>query len=128
VSDKLPGRKRRGRLAYASGLDAEAAACAALARDGWTVLAQRVRTEVGEMDVVAEKNGLLAFVEVKHRPTLAGAAHALTRRQQSRLKAAAEILLAANPDWGRAGMRFDVMLVDAAGAVRRIVDAIRDGM
>ena len=38
---------------------------------------------------------------------------------------AAAILLAANPGWGRAGVRFDVLLVDAAGAVRRIADAFR---
>jgi len=41
------------------------------------------------------------------------------------LLAAAEIALAANPGWGRAGIRFDVLLVDRAGRVRRIADAFR---
>lgn len=118
-------RVRRGALAYASGIDAEAAALAALARDGWAVLGQRLRTEAGEIDAVAEKDGLLAIIEVKHRPTLAGAAWALGPRQRARLMAAAEILLARNPGWGRAGVRFDVLLVDAAGVVRRITDAFR---
>jgi putative endonuclease len=118
-------RKRRGALAYALGVDAEDAACAALARDGWTVLARRLRTPAGEIDAVAEKDGLLAIVEVKARPTLAGAAVSLSTRQRARLLVAAEILLAEHPDWGRAGVRFDVLLVDAAGAVRRIADAFR---
>ena len=118
-------RKRRGALAYALGVDAEDAACAALARDGWTVLARRLRTPAGEIDAVAEKDGLLAIVEVKARPTLAGAAVSLSARQRARLLTAAEILLAEHPDWGRAGVRFDVLLVDAAGAVRRIADAFR---
>jgi putative endonuclease len=118
-------RKRRGVRAYALGVDAEAAACAALARDGWTVLARRLRTPAGEIDAVAEKDGLLAIVEVKARPTLAGAAVSLSARQRARLLTAAEILLAEHPDWGRAGVRFDVLLVDAAGAVRRIADAFR---
>jgi putative endonuclease len=64
-------------------------------------------------------------LEVKSRPTLALAAAALSPRQQARLLGAAAILLAANPHWGRAGVRFDVLLVDAAGAVRRIADAFR---
>ncbi len=115
----------RGGRAHASGVDAEALACAALERDGWTVLARRVRTGAGEVDAIAERDGLLVFVEVKRRPTLAGAAWALTPRQQARLTGAAEILLAEHPDWGRAGARFDVLVVDAAGAVRRIADAFR---
>ncbi len=121
----MSGRSSRGARAHASGIDAEAAALAALGRDGWTVLGQRLRTEAGEVDAVAEKDGLLAIVEVKHRPTLAGAAFALGPRQRARLIGAAEILLARNPGWGRAGVRFDVLLVDAAGAVRRIADAFR---
>jgi len=43
----LTGRRLRGSLAYAAGVDAEAAACAALVRDGWTVLARRLRTAAG---------------------------------------------------------------------------------
>ena len=118
-------RAARGRRAHALGVDAEAAACAALAREGWTVLGQRLRTPAGEIDVVAEKDGLLAFVEVKSRPTLSAAALSLSPRQRARLLAAAEILLAQHPGWGSAGVRFDVLLVDAAGAVRRVADAFR---
>ncbi len=84
-----------------------------------------MRTKAGEIDAVAERDGLVAFVEVKARPTLAGAAAALGGRQQSRLMAAAEILLGQHPDWGRAGVRFDVLLVDRDQRVRRIADAFR---
>jgi putative endonuclease len=118
-------RSLRGRRAQAGGLDAEALACAALLRDGWTILARRVRTAAGEVDIVAERDGLIAFVEVKHRPTLADAAASLGPRQRARLLAAAEILLGEHPTWGRAGARFDVIVVDALGRVRRIADAFR---
>ncbi len=107
------------------GIAAETAACAALRRDGWTVLGQRLRTEAGEIDAVAEKDGLLAIIEVKSRPTLADAAAALSSRQRARLLGAAEIVLAAHPAWGANGVRFDLLLVDAGGAVRRIADAFR---
>ncbi len=103
----------------------EAAACVALERDGWTVLARRLRTGAGEIDIVAERAGLVAFIEVKARPDLSGAASALLPRQRLRLLAAAEAALAVNPGWGAQGIRFDVLVVDAAGQVRRIADAFR---
>jgi len=62
---------------------------------------------------------------VKARPTLAEAAAALSARQRLRLLGAAEQLLAEHPGWGRRGVRFDVLLVDATGTVRRIADAFR---
>lgn len=122
-----PRRQRRGVQADLRGRDAEALARKALAGDGWTILAERLRTPAGELDIVAEKEGLLAFVEVKARASLREAAFALTARQQARLMAAAEIWLAANAGHGGAGMRFDVLLVAADGTVKRITDAIRQG-
>lgn len=118
-------RIARGRQSQMGGVAAEAAAEAALAADGWTILGRRLRTAVGEIDLVAERDGLCAFIEVKSRPTLADAAAALGPRQQARLMAAAELLLAANPFWGRNGARFDVLLVNPQGSVRRIADAFR---
>jgi putative endonuclease len=49
----------------------------------------------------------------------------LTPRQQARLLLAAEIVLATHPAWGVNGVRFDLLVVDAIGAVRRITDAFR---
>ncbi len=118
-------RLQRGRAAQARGVLAETAACLALEREGWVVLARRLRTAAGEIDVVAERNGLLAFIEVKARPDLQSAAIALGPRQRARLLAAGEVALAEHPEWGRAGVRFDVLLVDNAGLVRRITDAFR---
>lgn len=111
---------RRGRRA-------EDRAAAALGAEGWDVLARRVRTPAGEIDLVAEHEGLLAFVEVKARATLAEAAFALGAAQRGRLLRAAEWWLGANPGHGAAGVRFDVMLVDGEGRVRRIADAFRLG-
>jgi putative endonuclease len=121
----MADRQLRGRLAHRRGIDTEAAATAALIGDGWVIRGQRVRTPAGEIDLVAEKDGLLAIVEVKARPTLAGAAEALGLRQRARLIAAAEALLADHPDWGPAGVRFDVIVADAPGTVRRIAEAFR---
>ena len=109
----------------AFGVAAEQRACAALTADGWSILGRRLRTKAGEVDAVAEKDGLVAFVEVKARPTLAMAAEALGTRQQARLMASAEILLSEHPHWGQQGVRFDVVVVDRQSRVRRITDAFR---
>ena len=123
--DPASKRPARGFRAQAAGRAAEALAEAALV--GWTMLGRRVRTPAGELDLVAERDGLLAFIEVKARPSLRDAAFALQPRQRARLAAAAECWLAANPGHGAAGMRFDVMLVAADGTVRRIANAWRVG-
>ncbi|MCQ8276891.1 YraN family protein [Acetobacteraceae bacterium KSS8] len=128
LSPPLPAlRTERGAVNFSRGISAEQRAAEALRADGWEILAQRARTPAGEIDLVARSGGLLAFVEVKARPTLADAAHCLSERQQRRLEGAAALLLAAHPDWMRDGIRFDMMLVDRDGAVRRIRDAFRLG-
>lgn len=121
----MSAQRGKGSRAYAFGLRAERVVCEALVRDGWSVLGRRLRTDVGEIDIVAEKQGLLAFVEVKARPTLLDAVDAISARQQKRLLLAAEILLAEHPTWGIDGVRFDVIVVDAKGSVRRVADAFR---
>ena len=120
-------RLLRGRRAYVAGQGAEALAAQALTAEGWALLGQRIRTEAGEIDLIAEREGLLAFIEVKARPSLTEAAFALGPRQRARLVAAADAWLATNPGHGAAGMRFDVMLVAADGTIRRIADAFRIG-
>jgi putative endonuclease len=123
----MHARRRRGRTAYATGIAAEEAACAALIADGWTIHGRRLRTKAGEVDAVAEKAGVLSIIEVKSRPTLAAAAIALSIRQQCRLVNACEIILGEHPEWGVNGVRFDILVVDPAGTVRRIADAFRLG-
>lgn len=118
-------RRRRGQRAAARGSAAEARAALVLEGEGWTIRGRRVRTAGGEIDIIAERAGLLVFLEVKARARLAEAAAALSAKQRTRLLKAAEIVLAQHPEWGRNGVRFDVMVVDRAGAVARISDAFR---
>jgi putative endonuclease len=120
-----PRRAVRGARAWTRGAAAEQVACDALSAEGWEVLARRLRTGAGEIDIVARRGDLVAFVEVKARPSLAGAAWALTPRQQRRIMEAAAAALAQHPEWHAGSLRFDVFLVDEAGRVRRIANALR---
>ncbi|HEX9954883.1 MAG TPA: YraN family protein [Allosphingosinicella sp.] len=59
---------------------------------GYAILAQRVRTPVGEVDLVARRGSTLVFVEVKARATQKEAALALDDYRLRRVAAAAEAL------------------------------------
>src|SRR5436309_10796074 len=66
--------------AFRTGLSAEARAAAWLLAKGYRILAKRFRTPYGEIDIVARRRNLLAFVEVKARASLDEAAYAVTPR------------------------------------------------
>lgn len=59
---------------------------------GWRIVARRVRTPVGEVDVIARRLRRVAFVEVKTRATSAELNFAIDRRRLARVAAAAEYL------------------------------------
>ena len=91
---------------------------------GFGILAQRLRTGAGEIDLVVANAEVLVFVEVKARKTMAEAAYAVSPRQQARLLEAAGVALATHEGWERPCTRFDVALV-YPGGVSHIEDAIR---
>ena len=95
-----------------SGRDAEARAVAWLEGQGWTCLAERVKTPRGEVDLVMRREQLVAFVEVKWRVRPADLDHAIDEYRLQRVAAAAECIaheyMGAGDD-----MRIDVILACA---------------
>jgi len=106
------------------GRDAESLVCTWYESHGFLTHARRLRTPRGEIDLIVSNTDTLVFVEVKARRSARVAAESVTPRQQSRLVAAAEIVLATNPSWQRDAIRFDVMLV-VSGNLVAIPDAFR---
>jgi putative endonuclease len=82
----------RRRRAERGGRRAESLAAWWLRLKGWTILARRVRTPVGEVDLVARRGRTVAFVEVKARSSAAEAAFALDEYRLRRVAAAAGAL------------------------------------
>ncbi|MCS6853988.1 MAG: YraN family protein [Elioraea sp.] len=123
----MPRRPGRGAGAERYGRAAEDRCAVALEAEGFTVLARRRRTAVGEIDLVARRGGLTVIVEVKARARAAEAAFSLSPRQRARLVAATEALMAEEPAWFGEDVRFDVMVVGRDGTLRRIADAFRAG-
>jgi putative endonuclease len=105
----LPRPERQ--VAFRLGLSAETRAAALMLAKGYRVVARRWRCPVGEVDLVARRGRVLAFIEVKARATFDGAAEAVTPRQRRRIVAAAGAWLASHPGDAARDIRFDVVLV-----------------
>lgn len=108
--------------ADAVGRRGEDYAAAWLERRGWTVLARRVKTKAGEVDLVTRRDGLVAFVEVKVRATAVELDHAIDEHRLSRVAAAAELLM---EQFARPGddIRVDVILLAPGRLPRHIENA-----
>ncbi|HEY3779096.1 MAG TPA: YraN family protein [Rhizomicrobium sp.] len=99
--------ERRGR-------HAERVAAILLIAKGYRILARRLRTHAGEVDLVAlSPRGVLCFVEVKTRSSLRDAREALLPRQRDRIARAADLYLARLRGPPPKGVRFDIVVLSA---------------
>jgi putative endonuclease len=92
------------------GRQGEAEAAMFLAQNGWRIVAERVKTKAGEIDLVAKRTGLVAFVEVKWRARAASLADAIDERRLTRVAAAAESVMHLYATDGE-DIRIDVILL-----------------
>lgn len=77
---------------------------------GWSILARRVKTPLGEIDLIARRGAMVAFVEVKARATGRALDEAIDERRLARVAAAADSLAHLYMKPGD-DMRIDVMLL-----------------
>ena len=76
-------------LAERSGRWAEGWAAFVLQLKGYAILGRRVQTPVGEIDLIARRGDVLAFIEVKMRQQTSDPAELLRPRQMARIVRAA---------------------------------------
>lgn len=107
--------ERRGRIG-------EAAAALWLNLQGWSIVARRVRTPVGEIDLIARRGRIVLFVEVKTRATRPELDLAIDEHRLSRVASAASMLA---PRYARPGddIRVDVILLAPWSLPRHIRNA-----
>lgn len=115
-----------------TGLEGEQAAVEFLERQGYEILARNVFCRVGELDVVAQKDDVLCFVEVRTRSTDAFGAPALTvmSAKRHRVVKAAMYYLQRHGVVNRM-IRFDVISVVGRGrqaSVEYLPNAFDAGM
>lgn len=84
---------------------------------------RRYKTPVGEIDLVAEKNGSLVFIEVKTRGRTADETMALGSVNRSRIARAAQYWLSRHPAESGKDMRFDVIFLAQGRWPRHLINA-----
>lgn len=113
---------RRGRLA-------EALAVGWLRCKFYRILARDLTagrgSGAGEVDIIARRGRVLAFIEVKSRGDLVQAAESLSPNQRRRIERAAAAFVARRPELARCLIRFDAMLVSPGRWPRHVPDAWR---
>ena len=118
---------RSRRAAYRHGHLAEAAAAALLMAKGYRLLSRRYKTPLGEIDLIARRGRVVAFVEVKARATRREALESVGRMSEKRIADAADLWLAKHPDAARFDLRFDMVLVTPWQLPQHLPDAFRPG-
>jgi putative endonuclease len=91
----------------------EETAATYLENNGYTILKRNLHTAHGEIDIIASKEAVLIFVEVKTRSSHAFAypEDSVTLRKQAHLLSAAEDYLQAHPESGES-WQFDVIAIE----------------
>jgi putative endonuclease len=88
---------------------AEHLSCWTLRLAGYRILQRGFQAAGGEIDIIARRGKIIAFIEVKARATLDQAVHALGIAQRRRIERTALAYLAQNPELANCDARFDLM-------------------
>jgi putative endonuclease len=96
-----------------------------LVRRGWKIVARNWSGAGGELDIVALRAGVLAFVEVKSRAEASELDDPVRYGQRGRMIDAARLFVARHPTFAGTSARFDVVAIDMSRRWRR-VDHIAD--
>ena len=102
----------------AQGDAAEDRACRHLEGSGLTIVERNFRTRGGEIDIVARKGDVLAFVEVRSRevPGFGTPEESVTPAKRRRIVGAARQYLSTVPPSSWREARFDVIAIEGSGA------------
>ncbi|MDR1334023.1 MAG: YraN family protein [Holosporaceae bacterium] len=78
---------------------------------GYTIVARRYKTVCGEIDIIAKKSNIIAFIEVKSRKSEDKCYNAITNKQLQRIRRTSEIFMHKNPQFFNCFSRYDVILI-----------------
>lgn len=98
-------------MSTASGRSGEQQAGRYLQRRGFAILDRNARLGRGELDIVARKQDLLVFIEVKAHKSIESGLLALHPDKCARLLSAAEVWLGRHPHYATLQCRFDLIIV-----------------
>ena len=96
------------------GNEGEDKACAYLIDNSYRIIERNFRTRSGEIDIIAHKDDVLVFVEVKTLPSGNAEilAHELDLRKQRKIVKTANFFLLKHREYNSSKIRFDVIVID----------------
>lgn len=86
-------------------------AAASLLLKGYRILAFRYRTKAGEVDIIARRGDLVAFIEVKARKSVLAGVDAVSYSSKRRIANAADHWLRRQSDAAKLSLRHDIVVV-----------------
>jgi len=92
---------------------------------GYRILERNARLGRGELDIVANKGEILAFIEVKSRPSRDAALLAVHADKQERLRSAASGWLACHAQYQHLQSRFDLIIL-SPGSLGSKIEHLQD--
>ena len=98
-----------------------------LARQGYRVIVRNYRTRLGEIDIIAEEQGTLVFVEVKTRRGHQ-CGHPFEAVTPAKCRQISKVALEYLAETGREGQaaRFDVVAVSFAGEAAPLIELVKN--
>ncbi|MBT4932016.1 MAG: YraN family protein [Rhodospirillaceae bacterium] len=102
---------------------AEAFSCWRLRLTGYRILQRGYQAAGGEIDIIARRGNILAFIEVKARKSLDDALHALGPQQRRRIERTALAFLAQNHQLSTCDARFDLIVQSPRSWPRHLTGA-----
>jgi putative endonuclease len=124
-----PSRPRKSKpskariAAYRGGHRGETLAAWFLRLKFYRILSRRYKTPVGEIDLIAQRGGVVVFVEVKARADAGDAAEALEAVNQLRIARAAAYWQSRHPHMADRDCRFDVIFLAPGHWPRHVINA-----
>lgn len=113
-----------GAVSYHGGLAAEDCVARVYEETGHQIEERRWQSRAGEIDLIARKDGMIVFVEVKRARDFATAAERIGSRQLARIHRSAEVYLGREPGGTDSAARIDVALVNGLGVVEIIENVL----
>lgn len=104
------------------GLKSEEVAAKFIQKNGYKILCRNFKTKIGEIDLIAEEDGTIVFIEVKARKTqrFGSPKYAITQKKQRKISQVALYYLKNNPKYSKKA-RFDVITVGESSKDIRII-------
>lgn len=106
----MKNSKKSVKKTYQYGVYHEELAVVDLEKKGYEILETRYKTKYGEIDIIAKKDDLVAFVEVKSRKNPELIENIIKSNQIKRIKEAALDFIANHQEYNDYNFRFDLAL------------------